>query len=202
MSKIEIGRFSEQLRRMFGMAGEERVASHLSPELSATVEVQSESPDLDFLKGVRNCSVGITLAAAAGFTTFFRLRNPADSGVVTVIDKIVLQPLNGAEMAIARGLETTDLLTGTVASSVIDPRWQASGATGSTMLLSVSNGIATGVVGDNLLRVNLDIRQIHEYTKGIVLTPGSSCDWGSQTVNVLMFTYVTWFERPFPVLEQ
>jgi len=205
MSKLEQGRWSQLLRRATGAAGTEVVAGSLSPEISPIWIVQSDDQDIEFLKNVRRCAVGIDLNGAAGFFTRFRLRNPVGSGVIAtvtgmdIVDTTATTPFTGA-----RGNETTDLALGSVPTTVIDPRWEAQTTTGSTLILSVDNTLAIGPVGDNLFRVTKLLNETYRMPPvlQVVLTPGSNFDWASVLFAQNLQTSVSWVERAFPELER
>lgn len=204
MSKIEQGRWSQLLRRATGAAGQEVVAGHLSPEISPVWIIQEADQDLDFLKIVRRMAVGIELGAGAGFLTKFRLRNPVDSGVISIVTSMDMRLDALSTVTGARGTAVTDLSVGNVPTTVIDERWGATSATGGTLILSVDNTTVLGPEGDNLFRDRLaaETRYRMPSELKIVLTPGTNFDWGAVTVNRLIRTSLTWFERPFPDLER
>ena len=99
MGSIEVGRFSDLLRRMFSMVGQLEVAAELSPEVSPTVELESaQNQEWDFLKGVKQCATSEEIAANAGAGGQFRLRNPPDSGTLaTVHEKSAAGTMQAAE---------------------------------------------------------------------------------------------------------
>jgi len=200
VSKIEIGRWSNQLRRMLGQKGVVDVAADLSPEISPTFCLEEPSAEWDFLKMVRGCACTDTLGAAAGFTGRWRLRNPVGSGVLVVIDQVALSGSVNAVFEIARGQIFGDHAAGRV-TVVPDLRWGAVGATTTTMLFSGDNGSAAGVAGDRIVRTRVLAETTFVYRNKVVLIPGTSLDFGSATQNIAMATWVVWRERNLPALE-
>jgi len=202
MSKIESGRWSEQLRRMFGMAGTTLVSGELSPEVSPIVILESESVQWNFLKGVRDVYVGHTVAAAVGFTSKMRLRNPANSGVAGVLEFTEMTP-NGlaVTMTVAANEQTVDFPTA-VAPSVPDNRWGPLTTGRSTLVVTSTNAQATGPAGEVIGR-GLTLSGVPWlYQKAIFVAPGVAIDLGIFATNLEMLFSFKWSERSFPVLEQ
>lgn len=200
MSKIEIGRYSDQLRRMFGMAGVMEVAAELSPEITATIELEGPSAEWNYLKGVRDAGCGADIAAAVGFLGNNRLRNPVGSGVIATIKGVALTSVTSrASYVIARGVETGDLALGTVNTTVLDERWAALGQT--SLIWSVTNLDAAGQAGRAFVRGRLLADTQVLYPFPIVLPPGTSLDFGSADSNIRIIAWAAWSERALPLLE-
>jgi len=206
LSKIEIGRWSEQLRRMMGMAGTEIVSGEMSPEISPTIELEGQSPEWDFLKGKRNCFGGADLGA--GGVTFigkYRLRNPADSGVVAVVKRIELASTAGGVgttgLRINVNSQTVNLDTAVV-PLVPDTRWGALAIQATALILTTSIVQTTGPAG-SLLATSITIAGTRwVVTEPFVLVPGTNVDFGASSDNLPLAGWVAWTERAFPVLEQ
>jgi len=203
MSKIEIGRWSEQLRRMLGMAGVDRVAGDLSPEISPVIVLENPTVDLLFLKGVRQCFGGHNLAAAGGFTSKWRLRNPTGSGVIAVINWLTLTPDPTTNLRVAVNEQTVNL-TVVLNTTIPDARWNALNTANpqSTLVLSASNAQATGPAGDLLVETQSLANVEWMFPSRFPLLPGVSVDFGTSVANVAARMWVEWTERAFPVLEQ
>lgn len=200
MSKIEIGRYSEQLRRMLGMKGQEVVSGELSPEISATIEIEGPGAEWNFLKGVRDASTGATIGAIAGNRPNFRLRNPTGSGVIATVQVVALvSPSGDVDIALARGLETTDLAVGTFATTVLDERWAPIGQT--TLVASVTNLDALGPQGRIFVRARTLDHTEWRYPYQVVLVPGTNLDFGLLTLATGATGWVRWHERRLPRLE-
>jgi len=201
VSKIEIGRYSELLRRQFGMKGQEVVASELSPEVSPVVILENAGAEWDFLKGVRGCRCSQDEPGVALNTTVFRLRNAQDSGVIAIIDELVMSIGPGATVSINRGQIFGDLATGLV-TVVPDLRWGAVGATTTALTFSVTTAGLLGPAGDEIAVENRTNRNMR-YRQPIVLIPGTSLDWGTVPgeTAIPIRTYVSWRERQIPQLE-
>jgi len=205
MSRIEIGRWSEMLRRITGQKGSSFVATELAPEISPTFQLESNEAEWDFLKGVRGCAGADDLAGAVGFNSTFRLRNPEGSGVIGIVDALSVTPGATAGLNINRGLIFGDLAAPGVQTTVVpDFRWGQIGTTTTALVFSASNTVAAGPSGDRFahtIRVT-DVEWL--YRQPVVLIPGTSMDWGGQngTTNVTMRTWLRWRERALPPLER
>lgn len=199
MSKIEIGRYSEQLRRMFGMAGQESVAEHLSPEVSPTIQIEGESAEWDFLKGVRGCFGSSSVAGAAGFTSKWRLRNPAASGVIAVVRYMSASPNGTTTFVVARAQPTVDLPV-PVITVPPDLRW-GGGVLNTSLILSSDNTAVGGPIGDQLAQTRILANGEFIFPLEVPLLPGASFEFGTTTVNITTKAWVHWVERRLPPME-
>lgn len=202
MSKIEIGRWSEQLRRQLGMKGQEIVAAELSSEVSPTIQLEGDAAEWRFLKSVRDAGSAARLAAAATFFGRFRLRNPPGSGVIAQVDYLEIEGSAAANYEMARGTETTDLAVGLIDTMVFDQRWQTSGLpSAAALLFSTTNLDTTLPEGRTFVRAPRIARTPLYLRSQIVLPPGASLDWGCILVNLEVQTSFAWHERQLPRLE-
>jgi len=203
MAKIEVGRWSNQLRRMFGMAGVTDVSADLSPEISPVVVIEGPTADLLFLKEVRQIFAADFLAAAIGFTSKWRLRNPARSGVIAVIRHIEMVSPAAVTYGIAVNQQTVDFAT-VVNTAIPDARWEALNvaARRATLVSSAANNQATGPAGDFLLTARILPNTLLVFSRPFPLLPGTTLDFGTETGNVDLRMSIEWRERAFPVLEQ
>lgn len=202
MSKVEIGRYSAQLRRQLGMAGTEIVAAELSPEISATIQIEGESAEWDFLKSVRRAHCSTSLAAAVGFNARFRLRNPLRSGIIAVVTQLgIANTSASAALQVARGQEAGNLNL-TLTTVVPDTRW-GTGVDSAALLFSASNSVAIGQSGDVIVDTVRAVNEEFTWTSEVVLMPGSNLNWGTPlgTTNRGLTTWVIWKERMLPEIE-
>jgi len=202
VSKIETGRWSEQLRRMLGQKGQEMTAAELSPEVTPTIQIEGEAAEWRFLKAVRDVSSGADLIGVAGNKGRFRLRNPTNSGVIAQVNYLEQTSESTGVHLAARGTETTDLALSTVASTVLDQRWQAgSGAQTGALIFSVTNLDVLEPEGRVFMRILRLGRTPWRLAQQVVLTPGTNLDWGIQALNIRVVTSLGWQERQLPSLE-
>lgn len=202
MSKIEIGRWSEQLRRMLGQKGQEVIAGELSPEVSPTIQLEGMSPEWDFLKQVRDCRMVGVLGASALNTGVFRIRNPAGSGVIALIKAVGVETRGAAIlMTVTSGAQTADL--GTAVNMVVpDGRWNATGTTDTALVGSTNNAAdAVAPAGDVLYATRGNANEPRVYPHPWVLMPGFASDFGLAEINAAVNVFAVWTERQLPALE-
>lgn len=201
MSKIEIGRYSELLRRAFGMKGQESVSGELSPEVSPVWVLEDDSPEWDFLKQVRGCAGAGIEIPAAGNAAVFRLRNPVGSGTIATVRTIEMSSGGAAEFRITRNLLGVELANVGV-TVVPDFRWGQSGATTTTSLIfSSKSNSAVLPAGDLMQIATRNSNRPVIYTPQIVLVPGTAIDFGLSTLATQCTAFCTWKERRLPALE-
>ena len=201
MSKIQIARYSEQLRRMLGMKGVETVASELSPEISATINLETAGAEWDFLKGVRGgTAAGVEAASPANACTF-RLRNPVDSGAIAVVSFVEMSGSGITQFRVTRNTEVTDLANVGVTTTP-DFRWGQTGAITTTALIfSSKNNTPAAPVGDLMAIRQLVANSYFLYVNEVVLIPGTAMDFGASNANLQVFVNTAWKERRLPELE-
>ena len=202
MSKIEVGRWSQQLRRMLGQAGQDVVAAELAPEISPTFELEGMSVQWNFLKGVRDVYVGQTIAAVALNVGKWRFRNPADSGMAAVFSLIRLVPASGAAaLAIRVNSQTTDFAT-SQPTTVPDTRWGPLTTGRSAIVATFTNAVTAIPAGQTVAQSREPTSIAWQYDQEIFIPPGVTMDVGTDTANIQMTASFKWSERPFPVLER
>lgn len=203
MSKIEIGRFSELLRRTLGMKGQQTVAAELSPEVSPVIELESaEDQEWDFLKGVRQVSWSAQIAANVGAAGQGQLRNPPGSGVLAVVTNIEMAGVSAQQFAITFNRETIDL-TNTALTVARDGRWQTTSIFQQSALIATFRN-ATGAVpvGAGTIYISgRDVRVPVHYSQQIVMPPGSNLIFGGISANDIVWVSCDWHERQIPALE-
>jgi len=201
MSKIELGRYSELLRRALGMKGVVEVAGELSPEVSATWEIEADRAEWQFLKGVRLVTTGGGQGASVGNNFIGRLVNPAASGIIASISLVSLSA--DAISAYAFRFQAAPLgnLASVAESGARDSRWGSPGVSRSPLVASSTVG-ALPTTGFLLHTVRAQANQEIKFTVPLVMTPGSILLFSNTTVNVLTVFSIHWSERGFPELEQ
>jgi hypothetical protein len=197
MAKIESGRWSEMLRRSLGMKGQELVASELSPEVSATWELERDSPEWGFLKGVRFCSVGVYQAESAGAVSNIRVSNPSGSGVLVIVDEIQIATTALAELHLVSAPTINQgALASSKSSGTVDGRWNLQET---TAIVTGGNTALTGswTLWDTITTANA----IRIFNHQIIMKPDSSLDVGSTTLNLPIYVTIAWHERAATPLE-
>jgi len=197
VSKIESGRWSELLRRSLGMKGIEIVASELSPEVSPTWTIEDNAIEWGYLKSVRYASAGTIQGGATGKISTIRLRNPANSGVLVVIDQIAMG-LGSIDYISVFFSPTVDQgqLAGTINCGTVDGRWKMRQPAAA---MSHENAAAAGVFTLYYSRTASDA--VILYDRQIVMPPKSSIDVTTASTNVTLSANFFWHERTISALE-
>jgi len=203
VSKIEIGRYSELLRRTLGMKGQQTVAADLSPEVSPTIQLEgSEDQEWDFLKGVRQCSWAEQVAANAGAAGQGQLRNPPGSGVLATLTRIEMGCLAVQQFRIVFNRSTADLAN-TALTVARDGRWQPTAISQQSALIATFQN-AVGSVPTGAGVIYFTPRAVNSpaiYQTQVILPPGSNLHFGGSDANLIMYFSVEWRERQIPALE-
>lgn len=197
MSKIEVGRYSELLRKLLSMKGVEQVSGELSPEISPVFILESERPEWEFLKNEKLMSSVFGLSAVAAQNSVYRLRNPAASGVVAVISAFMLSVGVASEVLAERDDDNGNL--GTVLPTVSrDTRLPVLNA--SALIASQGNNVALSGEAWWTAQILADtsIPQLLTF----VLSEGQEIDLLTINVNVRIRGWVHWRERRLDVLER
>jgi len=182
------------------MKGQQEVASELSPEISPTWQLEGPTADWDFLKEVRLCIASSNTAGAAGFSTRFRLRNPANSAVLAVLESVRFVVASPAAIQLLYGVATVDLsIAG--GSFVRDHRWRSTSATFRTTCLFSTDNTGDAVNGQVVHRTEVLIDSPEIFKEPFVLNPGDSFDFTTVAQNVRARLTFAWRERQLPALE-
>lgn len=193
MAKIESGRWSELLRRALNMKGQEQVASELSPEISPTWQLEGPTAEWAFLKSVRLAGGAQDIVNVIGNRSILRLRNPAGSGVIGVVD-FISYSAELTSIALLRFGQITVDLPGITAVTARDQRWEPGGVLSTTLRMSFANGgeVPSGrILWRERTLANVGI----SYNQPIVLTPGTNLDLSATTLNITLDVTFVWKER-------
>lgn len=202
MSKIEIGRWSAQLRRMLGMKGVVEVGGELSPEISPTIQLEGPTAEWAFLKGVRLCGASSVVDAVVAQRSIIRLRNPPNSAVIAVVTFVEYQTPAVGGVTLQKGVSILDLATLGI-TALRDQRWAPAipGLNRSTLVLSTTNAGGVPVGPDVLWNPTLLGNTTGQYLVPIVMVPGDHIDLSGDGTNQLVRGALAWHEREVPALE-
>lgn len=89
MTEIAGGRWDNLLARLFPIKGRP-ISPGMSPELMPVVVVQPNVPEMSLLRGERLYGDTVSLAAVAGQTGKFLLRNPTDSNGLIIVERVIV----------------------------------------------------------------------------------------------------------------
>lgn len=183
-----------------GMKGQEIAAGDLSPEISPVWVIERDSPEWQFLKGVRLVRAAGNNSIVAGQFGRYEVVNPADSGMIATvrIDFSSSADLRWDVRLIQSALANfADILE----AGPIDTRWDiGSGQTISPIIASRETN-AAGIAGGFLVAAVRQLAQTTDFVGPVVLAPGSTLFWSATTVAVGTSSNIEWAERPIPRLE-
>jgi len=202
VAKIEIGRWSAQLRRMLGMKGVVEVGAELSPEISATIELEGPTAEWAFLKGVKLCAGAAIVGATVGQRSIIRLRNPPASGVIAVVTWVFIVTPAAAGVTLQKGVSGLNLATLGV-TALRDSRWAPAipGLNRTVMLMSLTSAGGVPVGPDTLWTPQVLADTALVYPESIVMVPGDHIDVSTDGLNQALRADFSWHEREVPALE-
>jgi len=200
VSKIEIGRYAERLRRVLGMKGQEMVAGELSAEVSPVIVLEDNAAEWQFLQRVRLCTSVMLQGNVAAQNGLFRLRNPAASGVIAVVNKLGINGTLPFRVSLGYASAAVDLGTpGTTA--VRDSRWILP-ANPTALIASRANNVTISLISSLWIASTLASTLVRYEHGPIIMLPGDVIEWGTSTLNITLETTVDWTERELPALER
>lgn len=202
MSRINVGRFSQLLRRFLEQKGTEVVASELSPEISPVFILENDRPDWLFLKGERLCVASFATTSGASLGPTVRVRNPLASAALATIVGFSINPNTNTSFASARlTISNNNLAGGNVPLFIRDGRELVSlGINKSAMVGSFSNTIEP--VGDLMWTTNCIPNEERGLNQPFILSPGRAFDVGLSSVSVnTVHINIYWTERALPAIE-
>lgn len=194
-NEVLVGRFNRALQKLTGIKG-----SVPSPQLSGEIIPSFPFPlgaEFRYLDSWDLFFSRFFQSAVAGQNGQARLRNPAGSNVLAVLESVLVGP-NGAAAdnpTIIWEAETADLPTAASNGSQIDPRTQRSSSMhGSTTTTAAP--ITTNTYAQlGLANANTGVQLIVSDTQEIPLLPGFAITLQSGTVNQAFICHLRWRER-------
>lgn len=195
-NEILAARYARGLQKLFGMKGDaptRQLSGEVMPILPFGAGVENR-----FIESWNRFGTTIALAAAAGFNGVGRLRNPAGSTMLAVIEKLVFTNSVPMQSRVEVRAVSTDLGTVTgMPNSRLDGRQQQ---TASAMTLSQQNTAAfsltivqyLGIVGSATGGTNeVILTDDHE----LVVAPGDALTLLEVNVNTTLNVTIFWRER-------
>ncbi len=191
-NEIQVGRFLRAFQKYFSMKGTEPREITLAPEIMPGLNLPGFE-DLFLHFGWNRFGVGFDVAAVAAQNTLFRLRNPAVSNVIALVERASCS--EGATDTFTWELraQATDL-AGVTGPAPLDARQQQ---TNSSLILSVGNNIAA--VSPFLHRMT-GLASTEQFLVAageprIPILPGWALTCSTTTVNVVLQGRLRWMER-------
>jgi len=196
-NEILVGRFNRGLQKLFGMKGHPpspQISGELLPVL---VTENMMSLELRLLQSWRSWANQLNAAGVAAQFSAIRLRNPAGSNVLAVIEKVTIFEAAADQPIITRGPNnpTSDLANLATAGNIRDVRM---GPIGPASIISFGSGAA--VTGSKwwqgaLTANNLTIDVINYENQELVLGPNDQVTIWGQVLNQQVSGTFFWRER-------
>jgi len=192
---ISVARYNAILGRLLGMAGIQSPANELSPEISAVFAMETNPPEWSYLGGQLLAGCIITVPATVANPSVARIVNPANSGIVAVIEAASVSAAAAFYAQASMGFSgAVDRPGGTNGRVSRDSRWRTGSGNASACTISQGSAAFAGMVLDGAnIAANTPYQFIHP---PIVLFPDSLLDLGSATVNLAIDVVIRWRERP------
>lgn len=194
-NEILVGRYNRMLQKLFGMKGGSP-APQLASEIAPAFPLFSGA-EHRYLEGWDRFAARISQAAVAAAFGQLRLRNPANSNVIAVVEKLRVVNLAAAadQPFMSLAAQAADLVT---LSAYITQRFDARGRQNPTLISSQTTAgaafggtihdqmaLAAGSFGDFIIT---DIQEIP-------ILPGDAITIGGNTANQLLVAHFWWRER-------
>lgn len=197
-NEINDGGINSLLVRRLNVVDTPAPAGTVAPEVFPTFNVAPPSLEDDYLRGVFLAGGVAHQPGAAGQYANIRLANLPGSGIITIVDRILVNA--GSNGAILAGVSTTTTPFANVRQSGMrDARIRPfSTARGTLSVLSSETNISPPVsaVNSKLLAAWLQATTVlNQVEIGVVLPPGTSWEIGINDVNVYLFITVFFRER-------
>lgn len=190
-------RFNSPLIRFFGMKIMGAAAPSLAPEIAPSFDVnQQDDPTLYFLRGENLFQVAVQVAAAVGNYSQVNIRNPTGSGVLCVIERLMVNC----------GAATYGL--GKIAADPGDYASVPGAIPADTRRAGVSQNSPIRVTQQNTVAVGFStpwtLAQLNQNVPvetRLILSPGFALLLQSASVNTLMTVEVAYKFRAIPAEE-
>ncbi len=193
-NEILAGRFNRALQKFLGMKGGPP-APQLASEISTNFQFNQMGVDFRWLEGWERFWGVVAPGPVAAQNSAVQLRNPPNSGVMVVIEKLkwFVSVASGLAVSTQHGAGTLDL-TNIAASDRLDSR----GRTSSTLVISSFNNIValpaqTQSYGSNAVNTAQD-EIVHEDHQ-LIMLPGDAYRFTSFGVNLVLTMNFIWRER-------
>lgn len=205
-NEILAGRYARAVQKLFSVKGSVPT-KQVSGEVSIAHPLFS-GVENRFIESWERFGISFNVAAAAANTSCVRVRNPAGSNVIIVLERICFSVDTQQTMNITFGKDSTDLATvAGLGNTNLDVRGQpgptgAGGRIGPTLVMSRQNttvGAPALATSSQLESLNIAAntpREVVLYDDlQIPLSPGGALQIANGTVNTNLATSWIWRER-------
>lgn len=191
MTELQQNRYDRLLRRVGGLIGPGSMVNDALGELFPMIDVESLNAELAFLADWRLAVASLSHAASVGDQNHVQLFNPADSGVLVVLERVDLQ--TSADQFFRYVTTATALANFTANQGLRDTR---GGVTTTPVAQLRDVQISAGVSREGQIFVRADVNEVLEEKKGLyVLAPGTGVEFVTTVVNLDTTMSFLWRER-------
>src|SRR6267143_3493514 len=192
LNEILVGRFNRGLQKIFGIKGPPPVAT-LAPEIMPIFAFPSGVEDR-YIQVWDRYGASVSVANQAAATNGARFRNPANSNVIAVVEKLLIATSIAETFNAGFSVPgNADLAISGPAGTSVDGRQQKTAA------CLISSSITTPGVTNVMDRVSLPAGQSFDLIvfedQEITVTPGTAWDVVTNVVNSTITVSWTWRER-------
>lgn len=197
-NELQVGRYVRFVQKLMSIKGRQPAPLQYSGELGTHLPL-FHGRENRYLEGWNSFWTGFDIAAAAGFQSAWRARNPKGSNVVVVFEKLQFWTTAGDSFDIQNGPATTDLGTlNTNTQAAMDGRTNPQPSL-QTSQQNTANRAGTpqlaGFAGRVAAAANVAIDYILTDIQEIVVTPGFAIEVLPATLNERMILNAIWRER-------
>ncbi len=197
-NEILVGRYNRAIQKLFGIKGSPPVRQ-VGGEVMPTISIYYGAENR-FLETWYRYGKFIDNLPQAGLTTAVRFRNPANSGVIAVLEKVTLFTSLQTEVQMRfRDVLADADLSSPVGGFPMERRLGKGLSGGSVGSIRVSTDLAGSQAGTsfNIYRFapNISFEQIPHEDHQIVVDPGQWFQWFIQDPNIRFSWSAIWRER-------
>src|SRR5437899_10514138 len=195
-NELYSGRFNRALQKLFGMKGgppAPQLAGEVMPVVFFYAGVESRN-----LESWQRFGAMVNLGApGVGNFNLARLRNPAGSGMVAIIEKVFFSNNSGAALLNQVGYGLGPGSDVTTLAALVNTGLDARGTPQPNVHLSTSQVAASALpqIYFASLAANSGVDMIQYENQELTILPGSVYDFWSNTANVVFSVSLWWRER-------
>lgn len=190
VNEIQVGRQNAVLHKLLAMK-EGAPSPILAPEVIPVLVLESDRPEWAFLAGEALCWGFVEPGAVVGQIAYCELRNPAGSGVLCVVEEVVLASAT-ASAFFALGIGSYAPLSAASASIVRDTRILPGRP--SCSLASINTAASPGGINGYKILQSTGSDPVIIRTP-IILSPGTLLAIQTTNMNIGIRVSVSWRER-------
>lgn len=192
VNELGQGRFNKGLTSYFVLKGANTAVPQVAPEIQPVFGLADPPMDFRWLAGEYSWGRAFFIAAVAARFSRSKLRNPAGSGALVLVDQIIFSTATACAFAISSiAIDATNLAV-TLTGLPLDGR-QNTGA-GSTAVPSAADAATS--LGGGTAFVNCQAFDTRVLEGGWVINPGSALQVDCEDANVASLISWRWRERP------